>query len=246
MKRILSICLTCVIYLSCWTPDGHSAICLIVRGTVKTVKTMPCLTPEIIVLTQNDDGKVVENKFAVVFAQNDTGCVDWNTPENHLKALVFSLIPGNVVEISYILQSGRKEVKAIKLLSLKSGTLFPGYEKIKHGQLLTDLQVPEPKQTVIILLKGHEKLKERMKRPEERKSVIQQIQALQNKVLKSMPTKVFTPGLILRNIPVISGDATLEGVRMLAANPLVETIESDMPMTLHGDDVQSMEMGGER
>ena len=159
---------------------------------------------------------------------------------------MFSLVPGNVVEISYILQNGRKEVKAIKLLSLKSGTLFPGYEKVKHGQLLTDLQMPEPKKPVIVLLKGHEELKDRMKLPQERKAVIHQIQALQNKVLKSIPQEAFSPGLILTNIPVISGDATFEGVKMLSANPLVETIESDMPMELHGDDVQSMQMGGEK
>lgn len=246
MNRILSICLTCVIYLSCWAPDSHSASFSTVRGTVKTVKTIPSLSPEVIVLTQADDGEVVENKFAAVFTQNDTGCVDWNATENHLKALVFSLVPGNVAEISYMRQNGRKEVKTIKLVSLKSGTLFPGYEKVKHRELLTDFQVPEPKQRVIVLLKGYEKLKDRMKLPEARKAVIQQIQVLQKKVLGSIPKEAFTPGLILTNVPVISGDATLEGVRMLAGSPLVETIESDMPMELHGDEHQSRQMGGKK
>ncbi|WP_321419094.1 hypothetical protein [uncultured Desulfobacter sp.] len=246
MKRIFSICLACVIYLNCWVPDGHSASCSTVRGTVKTVKTIPCLSPEIIMLTQGGDGRVVENKFAAVFIQNDTGCVDWNATENHLKALVFSLVPGNVVEISFILQNGRKEIKSIKLLSLKSGTLFPGYEKVKHRQLLTDFQMPEPRKPVIILLKGHEELTSRMKMRDQRQSVVKEIKALQSKVLGLISKEAFIPGLILTNVPVISGDATLEGIRVLAGNPLVETIESDMPMELDGDGLQSMQTGGEK
>ncbi len=209
----------------------------IIRGCVDQVDISDIRNPKIIVQvlpkTSDEIRKITLN---VPLTAGPKGCIDWSDPKNRAKAFVLSLVPGNVIRAETSpgeVASGGFQVKTLEFIARASDTLFPGQEKIRDAALLKAFHSPEPKVPVIVLLTGHEELRQQIADPKNRDKARAVIKRLQTDVVKSLPEGAFEPGLMLENVPSLSGQISLSGIRTLAAHPLVSVIEADPLMEFH-------------
>ena len=205
-----------------------------VEGVVEGVDRSDPAAP-VVTIRPRDSFTVKDPRLAlrVVFSTTAAGCIDWTDPENLARAFVLSLTPGNLIRAEMPgarSQWGAAPVRpaGVHFLAAASETDFPGREKVADP-LVSALQ-PRPPRIPVLIRLDPPPLREKTDGPPPEES----LESRQKAVLSALPAGAFEMGAALESVPVITGTATLDAVKALAAHPLVTAIEMDAPMIPHG------------
>jgi hypothetical protein len=239
MVLIARTFLTLLIVCSMWgavTPQALGSETETIQARVLRVDLEDPKNPRIVVLyalpPQPSSAAKKPTTLHVHFTTGPDDCINWSDPANRSKAIVFGLVPGDFIRVEIKDEQGEFQVQKLQLMAAATETTFQGQEKIKDPSLISTLHTP-PKVRIIVLLKGHETLKNQIADPKSRDQARAEIKRLQEEVLKSLPAGTFEPKLKLENVPTFSGEATFSALKALAAHPMVVAIEEDRPMELH-------------
>lgn len=199
-----------------------------VTGVVVDVDWSRPNHPKVTLSVQGSDAAPMEKTYSVPLGTEGKGEIDWGDPEARARGRVLALEPGYRVKLR--LNGISTQVRGIELLSLASERGFPGHEKISDSTLLTDLVSERPRKPVLVVLKAGDDLVEKAANPKTRKAALAEIRGLQERVQKAVPESDFRVLAKMENSPVMSGSATLAGIRALAGMAEVAAIEPDLPM----------------
>lgn len=212
--------------------DG--GIMMRVEGVVEGVDRSDPAAP-VVTIRPRDNFVVKDPRLAlrVVFSKTAAGCIDWTDPDNLSRAFVLSLTPGNLIRAQLPgvrSQWGAAPVRpaGVQFLAAASETSFPGREKVADA-LISALRPSPPRVPILIRLDSPPTQEKADGSPPK-----ETLDTRQKAVLSALPAGAFEMGAALESVPVITGTATLDAVKALAAHPLVTAIEMDAPMTLHG------------
>ncbi len=174
--------------------------------------------------------------LVVPFTTTESGCIDWSMERNRRMAFVLGLAPGQAVEARYSSSdrgADRIPVTGIHAVAPPPEAPFRGMEKIVDPELLAALRpADEPRVSVVVVLRKPETGSE-IEGSDGKDTDAAAFDRVRRSVLDSVPKGGFAPGTMLENAPVLMGEATLGGLKALAAHPMVSAIEMNRPMGLH-------------
>ena len=235
----LTVALTALVLVgpsSAWADP----VCPVTRleGRVELVDLSDQINPKIVINLARPVGAVAAGSrvtATAAFTAGTNGCIDWTREENRALATVLALKAGQMVE-AIVLVPGDNQT------SLSAGGVVPlarinplqspnpwavaGEGKLKQEELLTRAEQGPVK--VMVVLAGHGRLAAQLADPEEKPRALAEIKELQDRLLADVPADQFTVSNRLTNVAVLSGQATLAGLKSLIAHDLVTSIEPDV------------------
>lgn len=172
---------------------------------------------------------------AVEFTAGANGCIDWTREENRALAPVLALKAGQMVE-AIVLVPGNDQTRLSAGGAVPLARIAPkqspnpwavaGKGKLKQEQLLTRAEQGPVK--VMVVLAGHGRLAAQLSDPTQKTQALTEIKELQDRLLADIPADQFTVSNRMANVAVLSGQATLAGLKALIAHDLVASIEPDV------------------
>ncbi len=198
-----------------------------VGQVVKIEGTGPSTAKLIIKNISSPQNESITIKLAL--PQRD-GKIEKTNERYKLMLRALSLEPATILNIATMPAKDGVELRSFTVILSPDTSSFQGLSKVKTPAMILPLLRPTANIIVTLDLSAEEKGLTIKKNTPERKR--EHIAAQQNDLLKRLPKEQFTVKQRLENLPVITGTATLEGLKTLAKDPLVLSIEEDAPVQL--------------
>lgn len=178
-----------------------------------------------------------EVNLRVGYDKNEKGSIDWTAPSNRAKAFVLGLESRDMVRavVGKLKDfKARNDLYAVAIDPLDPAikTAFKGREKILDPDIIPQLRYKGGTVEIIVLLGDYQALAAKAADPKTREAAVKEIKELQDKFLKGLPKGAFEVTERFELMPTLAGPVGLEGLLILAADPLVSIIEANRELAL--------------
>ncbi len=174
----------------------------------------------------------------VKFITGSNGSIDWTNADNRSRAMALGLEPGDILEAEVTKDKDIFHVRRLKYVEAGKETYFFGREKIRPFSMLEALDGPKSRLQVVVSLACPADSFTRTACAKRCKKSQTKVKCLQEKVLAFLSGREFKVENRMENVPIISGRVTMKGLKILAAHPLVVSIEEDCPQQLHQQSIE--------